>query len=64
MADMISYPLTVGWQAQGQDIGEFRYFKRWFDELGARPAFSAASPSPPVSRWTWTACLRRKRSGG
>ena len=23
---------------QGQDIEEFKYFKRWFDELGARPA--------------------------
>ena len=22
IADMISYPWTVGWQAQGQDIGE------------------------------------------
>ena len=38
IADMISYPWTVGWQGQGQDIGEFRYFKRWFDEIGARPA--------------------------
>src|SRR6516165_8137553 len=38
IADMISYPWTVGWQAQGQDIEEFKYFKRWFDELGARSA--------------------------
>jgi GST-like protein len=38
IADMICYPWTVGWQHQGQDIGEFRYFKRWFDEIGARPA--------------------------
>jgi GST-like protein len=38
IADMISYPWTLGWQAQGQDINEFKYFKRWFDELGARPA--------------------------
>jgi GST-like protein len=38
IADMISYPWTVGWQHQGQDIAEFRYFKRWFDEVGARPA--------------------------
>ena len=38
IADMISYPWTVGWQAQGQDIEEFKYFKRWFDELSARPA--------------------------
>jgi GST-like protein len=38
IADMISYPWTVNWQAQGQDINEFKYFKRWFDELSARPA--------------------------
>lgn len=38
IADMISYPWTVNWKAQGQDIEEFKYFKRWFDEIGARPA--------------------------
>lgn len=38
IADMICYPWTVNWQAQGQDIEEFSYFKRWFEELGARPA--------------------------
>jgi GST-like protein len=38
IADMISYPWTVGWEAQGQDIDEFPYFKRWFEELSARPA--------------------------
>ena len=38
---MISYPWTVGWEAQGQDIDEFPYFKRWFEELGARPARAA-----------------------
>jgi GST-like protein len=37
IADMICYPWTVGWQGQGQDIEEFRYFKRWFEEIGARP---------------------------
>jgi GST-like protein len=37
IADMISYPWTVNWKAQGQDIEEFPYFKRWFAELGARP---------------------------
>jgi GST-like protein len=37
IADMISYPWTVGWEAQGQDLEEFPYFKRWFEELGARP---------------------------
>lgn len=38
IADMICYPWTVNWKAQGQDIEEFRYFKRWFEEIGARPA--------------------------
>ena len=38
IADMISYPWTVNWKGQGQDIEEFPYFKRWFDELGALPA--------------------------
>jgi GSH-dependent disulfide-bond oxidoreductase len=38
IADMICYPWTVNWAAQGQDIEEFKYFKRWFEELGARPA--------------------------
>ena len=38
IADMISYPWTTNWQGQGQDLAEFPYFKRWFDELGARPA--------------------------
>jgi GST-like protein len=28
----------VNWKAQGQDIEEFKYFKRWFEEMGARPA--------------------------
>ena len=37
IADMICYPWTVNWKAQGQDIEEFKYFKRWSDELGARP---------------------------
>ena len=38
IADMIAYPWTVNWKVQGQDIEEFKYFKRWFEELGARPA--------------------------
>lgn len=37
IADMICYPWTVNWAAQGQDITEFKYFKRWQDELAARP---------------------------
>ncbi|HEX5327556.1 MAG TPA: glutathione S-transferase N-terminal domain-containing protein [Acetobacteraceae bacterium] len=38
IADMIAYPWTVNWKNQGQDIEEFKYFKRWFEELGSRPA--------------------------
>jgi GST-like protein len=38
IADMICYPWTVNWKGQGQDIEEFKYFKRWFEEIGARPA--------------------------
>ena len=38
IADMICYPWCVGWEAQGQDMNEFKYVKRWFEELGARPA--------------------------
>ncbi len=41
IADMISYPWTVGWENQGQDLAEFPYFKRWFEELGGRPAVKA-----------------------
>lgn len=36
IADMISYPWTVNWQGQDQDIDEFPYFKRWFTELSGR----------------------------
>jgi GSH-dependent disulfide-bond oxidoreductase len=38
IADMICYPWTVNWKTQGQDIDEFRYFKRWSEEIGERPA--------------------------
>ena len=37
IADMISYPWTLNWKGLGQEIDEFPYFKRWFDELGRRP---------------------------
>lgn len=38
IADMICYPWAVLWKAQGQDIEEFKYCKRWLDELSERPA--------------------------
>ena len=36
IADMISYPWCLDWEDQGQDIEEFVYFKRWFEEIGSR----------------------------
>lgn len=36
IADMICYPWTVNYQGQGQDINDFPYFRRWFEELGRR----------------------------
>jgi len=38
IADMICYPWTVTWDIQGQDLNDFKYFKRWFEELSERPA--------------------------
>jgi GST-like protein len=38
IADMIAYPWTVNWKSQGQEIEEFKYFKRWFEEIGSRRA--------------------------
>lgn len=55
IADMIAFPWTVSWEAQGQDLAEFKYFKRWFDEIGARPAVErgmaavAGTPEDPAT---------------
>jgi GSH-dependent disulfide-bond oxidoreductase len=38
IADMISYPWCVNHKLQGQNLDDFKYMKRWFDELSARPA--------------------------
>ncbi len=38
IADMIAYPWTVHWEAQGQNLGEFKYLKRWFEALSERDA--------------------------
>ncbi|HAJ31573.1 MAG TPA: glutathione-dependent disulfide-bond oxidoreductase [Gammaproteobacteria bacterium] len=37
IADMICYPWCVNWAGQGQDINDFKYFKRWFEALSERP---------------------------
>jgi len=55
IADIAAYPWTVSWQQQGIDLNEFQYFKRWFDELSARPAVqrglavTAGEPEDPAS---------------
>ena len=38
IADMACYPWTVGWEAQGIDMNEFKYVRRWLNELSERPA--------------------------
>jgi GST-like protein len=38
IADIISYPWVVNWKAQQQDLEDFKYLKRWFEELSERPA--------------------------
>lgn len=38
IADMASYPWSTYWEAAGIDLDEFRYFKRWYQELSERPA--------------------------
>ena len=38
IADMICYPWTASWKLQGIDLDEFKYFKRWFEKMGAREA--------------------------
>ncbi len=51
IADMICLPWTVTWKLQGIDLDEFKYFKRWFEELMARPAAVkglAVAPTGPV----------------
>lgn len=47
IADMISYPWTAGWPAQGIDLDEFKYFKRWFEELSERPALKRGMEASP-----------------
>jgi GST-like protein len=57
IADMICYPWTVNWKGQGQEIEEFPHFKRWFEELSARPAVQrglAVTAGPPEDPATIT----------
>jgi GST-like protein len=66
IADIVSYPWTVNWEFYGQDLAEFPYFKRWFEEVGARPAVQrgmAVSAGPPedVSQLTEAEKARRAK---
>ncbi len=38
IADMIVYPWCAVADSHEQDIDDFKYFKRWWEELSARPA--------------------------
>lgn len=38
IADMACYPWSIGWEAQGIDLDEFKYVRRWINELSERPA--------------------------
>jgi GST-like protein len=42
IADMACYPWIVPFQRQGQDLDLFPHLKRWFEEIGRRPATHAA----------------------
>jgi hypothetical protein len=63
IADMICYPWTINWKFQGQDIEEFKYFKRWFEEMGARPRCRRAWRPAPTCRSTTPNCRPRSRRG-
>lgn len=39
IADFAIWPWTMGWQGQEQTLDDKPNFKRWLDELAARPAF-------------------------
>ena len=66
IADMISYPWTASWKLQGIDLDEFKYFKRWFEEVSDRPALqrgmavAAGEPEDPDSITPEEQARRRK----
>ena len=35
---MACYPWGAYWEPAGIDLDEFKYFKRWYEELSERPA--------------------------
>jgi GST-like protein len=67
IADMICYPWTASWKLQGIDLDEFKYFKRWHEELTARPAVergmavtAGVPPEDPASLSPEEQARRRK----
>ncbi len=38
IADMATFPWTISHERQGVDLADYPNFKRWFDEIRARPA--------------------------
>jgi GST-like protein len=65
IADMICYPWTVAWEFHGQDLAEFPYFRRWFDEIGERPAVQrgmAVTAGPPEDPALLTEAEKKRRA--
>ncbi len=42
IADMASYPWTVSWERQGQNLDDVPHLKRWFETIRDKPATIAA----------------------
>lgn len=38
IADIAAYPWTCSWEQQQIDLDEFRYVRRWFEDVSKRPA--------------------------
>lgn len=38
IADIVCYPWSLAWERLGQNINDFKYVKRWIDDVGGRPA--------------------------
>jgi len=50
IADMACYPWIVPYERQRQDLNAFPELKRWFEEIGARPATQRAYALGPKYR--------------
>jgi GST-like protein len=48
IADMAIYPWTARYEWHRVDIAAFKNVKRWYDEVGARPAVIKGMAVPPV----------------